>query len=259
MNQHISLHRFRLLFRVFLAERGKTYLSSLGLIVAISLVLMLPILFKEGYHDLLYVLHAFALFGPVMLGGSLFTSTAFSHYHRQDQGISAIMLPVSQLEKYLLILVMHLLFMVSILLIFWNLHLWITETANAAIPEGGRRYNSIPLEIAEYFLYLYLIIQSIMFLGSIYFSKQVFIKSLIIILVVGLTAVLLHLGLAYQMTGVSSQINSLPFMPWSVFLDGRRTTILFPEYAEIGIRWLMGLLIAGLMLTAYVRLREKEI
>jgi hypothetical protein len=259
MNQHISLLRLQLLFRVFVAERGITYLSAFGLIVTISSALMVPILFKTGYDDILFILHALALFGPVMLGGSLFTSTAFSHYQRQDQGISAIMLPASQAEKYLVILITHAIFMVSIMLIFWNLHLGITEAANAVIPEDYRRYNPIPLDIMEYFVYLYFMIQGIVFLCSIYLSKNTFIKSLIVIMVIGTTALLLHLGLAYQMTGTTSQINTLPFMPWSVYHNGRMTTIYFPEYLENGIRYLLALVVAALMLTAYVRLREKEI
>jgi hypothetical protein len=194
-----------------------------------------------------------------MLGGSLFTSTAFSHYQRQDQGISAIMLPASQAEKYLVILITHAIFMVSIMLIFWNLHLGITEAANAVIPEDYRRYKPIPLDIMEYFVYLYFLIQGIVFLCSIYLGKNTFIKSLIVIMVIGTTALLLHLGLAYQMTGTTSQINTLPFMPWSVYHNGRMTTIYFPEYLENGIRYLLALVVAALMLTAYVRLREKEI
>jgi hypothetical protein len=259
MNQQISLHRLQLLFRVFATERGKIYLSSFGLVVSISLLLILPILFTRGYHDILYVLHAFALFGTVMLGGSLFTSTAFNHYNSREKGISSIMLPASQLEKFLLVFALHVIFMVTIVLIFFNLHMWITEAANASIPEGSRRYIAIPTDILEYFIYLYFLIQGIVFLCSIYFSKQVFIRSLIVILVVGLAAVLLHLGLAYQMTGLSSQINSLPFVPWSIIQNGRMTTIHYPEFVENGIRYLLAFLVAALMLTAYVRMREKEI
>jgi len=236
MNQPTSIYRLWLLFRLFLAERGMTYLFALGLIVAISLVLMLPILFTKGYHDILFVLHAFALFGPVMLGGSLFTSTAFSHYNSQSRSIQAIMLPASQLEKYLFILVTHVIFMLSIWLIFWHLHLWITEVANASIPDGSRRYNAIPPEVKEYFVFFYFLIQSIVFLSSIYFSSQVFIKSLIVVLFVGLTAILLHLGLAYQMTGITSQINSLPFMAWNVFRNSRSYTIQYPDLVDTGIR-----------------------
>lgn len=259
MNQHISLHRLQLLFRVFIAERGKTYLSSFGLIVIISLVLMLPILYRTGYHDLLFVLHALALFGLVMLGGSLFTSTAFSHYNSHDKGVAAIMLPASQLEKFLIILLTHIVFMVSILLIFWNLHIWITATANAAIPEGYRRYNPIPVDIMEYFVYLYFLIQGIVFLCSIYFSRNVFIKALIVIMLVGLTAVLLHLGLAYQLTGVTSQINSLPFMPWTIYRNGMSYGIFYPEYVQNGVRFLLAFSVVALMLTGYIRMREKEI
>lgn len=259
MNQHISLHRLQLFFRVFIAERGKTYLSAFGLIVVISLVLMLPILFRKGYHDLLFVLHALALFGPVMLGGSLFTSTAFSQLHSRERGISAIMLPASQLEKFTIILVAHVVFMVSIMLIFWNLHLWITDTANASIPEGYRKYNPIPLDVMEYFVYLYFLIQGIFFLCSIYFSRNVFIKALIVLMIVGLTAILLHLGLAYQLTGATSQINSLPFMPWSVIQNGRQYVAAFPAAVDTGIRYILAFVIIALMLTAYVRMREKEI
>jgi len=260
MNPTISIHRLQLLLRVFIAERGKTYLSSFGLIVTISSALMAPILFKTGYDDILFILHALALFGPVMLGGSLFTSTAFSHYQRQDQGISAIMLPASQLEKFIIILMGHVAFMVSILLVFWNLHLWMTETANASIPDDARRrYNIIPSDALEYLVFLYFLIQGVIFLCSIYFNKQVFIKALVIVLVIGLTALLLHLGLAYQLTGATSQINSLPFMPWSIIQNGRQYVSALPEAAHTGIRILLALIVFALMLTAYVRLREKEI
>jgi hypothetical protein len=259
MNQTFSTHRLQLIFRVFIAERGMTYLSSFGLIVAISLLLMLPILFTKSYDDILFILHAFAIFGPVMLGGSLFTSTAFSHYQRQDTGISAIMLPASQAEKYLVILITHVIFMVSIMLIFWNLHLGITEAANASIWEGYRRYNPIPLDIMEYFVYLYFLIQGIVFLCSIFLSKNSFIKSLIILLVIGLTAVLLHLGLAYQMTGTTSQINSLPFMPWSIIQNSRQYNVFYPDTVPTSIIFLLSFVVVALMLSAYVRLREKEI
>lgn len=260
MNQHISLRRLQLLFRVFIAERAKTYLSSLGLIVIISLLLMLPILFTKSYDDILYVLHAFALFGPVMLGGSLFTSTAFSQYHNHDKGMATIMLPASQLEKFMIILVAHIIFMVSTLLVFWNLHLLITEAANAGIPEDARRrYNIIPSDVLEYLVFLYFLFQGIIFLCSIYFRKQVFIKALIVILVTGTAALLLHLGLAYQLTGATSQINSLPFMPWSIIQNGRQYVAAFPDAVYTGIRVLLAFVIIALMLTAYVRLREKEI
>ena len=48
-------------------------------------------------------------------------------------------------------------------------------------------------------------------------------------------------------------------MAWTIIKNGQRYTVAFPEVTNVGIRILLGFVVVTLMLTAYVRLREKEI
>ncbi|CAN5318142.1 hypothetical protein BH23BAC1_BH23BAC1_49260 [soil metagenome] len=261
MNQLFSPHRFRFLLKLNYENKGKIWISSFGVILGLMLLLMVPILFSSTRSELLIILHLVAFFLCVLLGGALFTSTSFDEYSTASNGIPALMIPASRLEKFLALFLVYLIFIVILIMVFWNFHLWFVELANQNLPATTGKYQRIPPNVIVFFTYCYFLIQAVVFLGSIYFSKNPFVKSVGVILIISLGAFLLHYGLAIYFTSNPQQLVTFPFTEWTVFLGqrGQRYVIAFPE--SIGkIVWaFLVLMVMSLWYIAYIRLKEKEI
>lgn len=257
MNALFNLYRFRQLLKLHFAEQGKSYLIALGLSIGGMLLLMSPILITDYYNDLLFVVHVSALFG-VILGSSLFSSTAFNTYNNSSQGIPALMLPASRLEKFLIIWLSNLIFVVLIAVIFYGAHHGLVNLANQNIAEGYRTYQPLPYDIARFFAYSYFLIQGLTFLGSIYFTKNAYIKTMGIFLLMIALLYLFNFLLAYQFSGQPNQIIAMPFTSWTVFTD-RNYHVKFPEAISSVVKIFLTLLVVALWYITYVRMKEKEI
>ncbi len=256
MNQQFNLSRFGLMLKLYWAENGKSYLISLSLLIGGILLLMTPILATQRYNDLLYILHISAIFG-VILGGSLFTSTAFNAYNNSSQGISAIILPASRLEKFLVILLTNLVFVVSVPVIAYLLHHGILEQANEHLL-SDEKYEITPSFVIWVLGFTYFILHGFTFLGSLYFTKNAYIMTLGVLTFIVVLAYLFNSFLAYQFVENPRMINAFPFTGWDIMLD-RRYRIGFPEPAGDLIKVFLGAVVIALWCITYVRLKEKEI
>ena len=258
MNQKFNLSRFGQLLKHYWAENSKRYLTSFGLIVGLMLFLMLPIVGTSQYSELFYLLHVFAFLGGVMLGGSLFTSTAFSAYSTPERGISAIMLPASRTEKFIVILLIHALFAVLVFAIGHLLHSVLSDLANQGLPEGSREYRPIPDEVARFFGFSYFILQGTLFLGSLYFTKNAFVKTVGVVLIITIIAFIINLQLAFQFVGEADSVITFPFIHWMIYHD-QNYQISFPPVVSTWIRVFLGLIVVAFGYITFVRLQEKEI
>lgn len=256
MNQHFNFRRFWLLIRLDFTENGKGYLISSALFIGLMLLMMTPILATETYHDLLGVLHMITVF-LLLLGGSLFTSTIFSAYSTPAKGIPALMIPASRQEKFMAALLINMLFMLAFFFIFWQLHYVITDLANQGLSEDGGRYHYIPAEPRIFFTYCYFLIQGAVFLGSIYFPKNAYIKTLGILLVLATVTYIFNHILALQLSD-ARDVFTFPFSYWKVFNNGTYV-VNFPDAINIMVKAFLGLLVVGLWYITYIRLKEKEI
>lgn len=258
MNQQFNISRFSLFLKYCWAENSKNYLISLGLIIGIMLLMMLPIVGSDRYREMLAILHILGWFGGVLLGGSLFTSTAFSAYSSPERGISAIMLPGSRLEKFVAIALAHLLFAGLVFIIGYWLHYGLTDWANQGIPVDRRQYSPAPPEVIYGLGFSYAILQGAVFLGSVYFPKNSFIKTVGVLLVLVVVAFVFNLFLAYHFTDYPQNVMAFPFTFWNVF-DDQRYTVQYP--APIGdlVKTFVGMIAVVLVYISYVRLKEKEI
>ncbi len=258
MNQYFSFRRFGLLLKLDFAENGKSYLLITGLIIGLMLLLMTPVLYSNGYSNTRELLHALALFVCVWLGGSLFTSITFAQYSGPAKGIPALMLPASQMEKFGAAWLVNLFFSLLFIVLFWQLHHGIFDLANSRLPAGGPNYRPIPPNPSQFLTYAYFLIQGSMFLGSIYFPKNAFLKTAVVLLIVTVIASLFHYTLANQFIGNPSQLVTVPFTSWRFSL-GRWYEVNYPEPVDTLIWIFLLLLIVAFWGIAYVRLREKEI
>lgn len=261
MNQTFNLHRFRLLLRLDLAEKGKNYLLMGGMLVALLLAMLLPIILYDGYSELLLILHALALFMVVMFGGSLYTSYAYSQYGPADTGIAAIMIPASQFEKFLISLLINLLFIIPVTIFFVKFHYWSVEFANSKLPVNAHNYAPLPIGIMRYFIYLHVIIQGATILGSIYFKKLAYVKTAGIVFVLIVSFALVNLMLIYQYTSDPSRVVAFPFGSWQIYYY-KLNQYYNLDYTE-SVKSLVYLFPPFFLLStwyiSYVRLKEKEI
>lgn len=264
MNQNFNLNRFGILLRLHFAQNGKSQLLSAGLIIGLMLVLMIPMLLTEKHSHMAELLHVFAFFLCVMLGGNLFASSAFSQYSNPESGIPAVTLPASRPEKFLVIFFTSLFFVTLFVVLFWQLHFLIVELANQRLFassdfSGGRIYHKMSFYSGTgvYFTAWYFIIYTGVFLGSIYFPKNSFVKSVAILLLLTIMAFFLHYGLAYHFTS-SPSLWTFPFSSWNI-VQNKEYTVDFPE-AVGKLMWpFLVILVLGFWYTAYVRFKEKEI
>jgi hypothetical protein len=262
MNQQFSLRRFVLLLKLDLAENRKTYLLTLALVLGLMLLLMLPILGANESRSDHIALHMVAFSVCLLLGGSLFSSTAFSAYSSQPRGIATMMVPASKLERFLVPFLVNLVFLLVFLSIFWGLHYGLISVVNTRLqsvdPNAGIFYPA-PIRVAQVLSYLYVLAVAATLAGSIWFNKNGFIKSAATLLAVLVGLCLLNLFLARTFT--SHDLFALPFEGWRFFDDksSRMYGVEMPEPVQ-GLIW-AGLLavVLGLWYLAYVRLKEKEI
>lgn len=258
MNQYFNLRRFGLLLKLDLAENGRNYLLTAGLIITVMLLLMLPVRVSREFSDTKFLLHPLALFMCVWFGGSLFTSTVFAQYGSPSKGISALMLPTSRLEKFGVSLLVNLFFTVLFIVLFWQIHHGFIETANVHLPATGRKYHPIPPGPTTFLTYSYFLIQGAMFLGSIYFPKHAYLKTAVALLTVVAAAQIFHYTLANELTGNPSFLLTVPFSSWAI-TQGRYFLINYPKPVDTIVWIFLVFLIVALWTIAYVRLKEKEI
>lgn len=261
MNQTFDLHRFGLMLKLDLAEKGKNNLGTAALLVGILLLLMLPIITSVNYSGIYEALHYIALFMILLLGSSLYTSSAFSSYASPSTGIAGLMTPASILEKFLSALLLNLLFIIPFLLLFVKLHFFTYEYANSKLPLTSYKYKPIPDEVILYMCYCYALIQGSIFLGSIYFTKASYIKSAAITIAMFLLAEIIQMIPTTSITGHFKAVT-FPLTGWKLWYFGKDSKfylINYPESFQVIVYIFPVLLLISLWFIAYLRLKEKEI
>ena len=261
MNQTFNLHRFQLLIKLELIEKGKNYLLTACVFTGLMLLFMLPIAWQRDHYDILFLLHALALFMVVMFGGSLYTTSVFNQYSSSDTGIAALMIPASRLEKYLSALLINLLFIIPFSLLFFQLHYSTIDYANSKLTPGHGKYNYLPKELLQYFMSMHIIIQGSVFLGSIYFPKLSYIKTAVTLFVTAIFLGAVNWYLANSFTANPTNVVAFPFSAWKVWYEKLHTNyyIDFPENVQPLVNIVPIVFLLSVWFIAYLRLKEKQI
>lgn len=258
MNDLLNPRRFWWLLKFEYNQKGKSLLFSAGLIVGLMLLLMLPILGSSTYRDILSLLHLLAFFVAVIMGGSLFTNLSFLEYGSPLKGIAAVMIPASRTEKFLLALLINLIFAATFILLYWKLHHWLIDLANQNLSPESRWYQYTPPHVTVFLSYCYFLLQAVIFLGSIYFAKNSFVKTMGVFFVFGLVIYFFHFILVNSFSENATNIMTFPFTSWQIW-KGKNYFIDLPQELE-WVKWTILLsFILGLWYVAFVRLKEKEI
>jgi len=264
MNQTFSVSRFLLLVKVEFAEKSHTQVLTAGLLLAFLLLFMLPIIFFDGFRTNLSELHPLALIMVVLFGGSIYTDLAFSQYGPREKSMVALMVPASRLEKFLAPLVLNLIVIVPLIVLFLCLHDWTVDYANAKIPATDQQYRKLPLPLLQVITLFYIVIQGVVFFGSLYFTKSSYIKTVMASILVILVLVVANWAIVNSLLADAnpSSISALPFSDWNVQFETPKYKVFRVKYFDAiqSFMYLLPALITvSLWYITYVRLKEKEI
>jgi hypothetical protein len=256
MKNHFNLSRFGLLFRKHTTEHIKTYLMALGVLLG-SLFLVIgwvayidPRPMREVEQTLFF---AFFLMGA----GTIFTSTVFANLSGKSRAIATLMLPASQLEKYL---VGWLYSFVLFLLVYTASFYLVINLVLALDPQPTELVNIFKEKnFASAMLLMYALLHGIAIWGAVAFEKLAFIKTAFAFFIVVFLVLVINYFALEWMFGRDLQ-NAVPFSEVRFqekdhFYDIKPSEI--AQNSLMGLSWvLIGML---LWLASFVRLKEKQI
>lgn len=123
--------------------------------------------------------HPFAFALLLFFGGIWLTSRAFADLHDKERSQNFLLLPASNLEKLLgRLLLTTIGYMVGITLLFYVVSLLVAGFAGLASGETAVIFQPTHKNIIHYFAN-YILLQSVFFLGSIYFKSSSFNKTIL--------------------------------------------------------------------------------
>ncbi|TDB69058.1 hypothetical protein [Arundinibacter roseus] len=265
MNQTFNLHRFGLMVRLELAEKGQSYLLSILPILLFLFAMMVPITFSKEYNSNLEGLHPAALLLSVFLGGSFYTSLAFNQYGAPANAISEVMIPASRLEKFFCAWFLNLLFIIPLFGLFILLSDWTTNFANHRLSQLGIReqYVMLPAEMRNTYFLFYIIINGLVFLGSIYFKESAYLKTLGLTIALFIVLLVGNQWFARYLTSFpKNSLHISPFEPgWQIVLEESSTyhNIMLAPAMQTYVNFLPFLVLVALWYITYIRLTEREI
>jgi len=210
-----------------------------------------------GVHRGLYT-------GLLFLGGFIVTSMVFREVRLNAQGIHYLCLPGSTLEKFLSKLLLTAAGYGVGTLIFYTAVAALTEGINRlAFGHGHPFFNPLARDNLRS-LAAYLISQSVFLLGSIYFRKLHFVKTVLSLVVFALGLMVIGTSLArvvFKELFIGPLLNLQPYME-ELSRSGELQAILGPlaHRFQLALRILLASAVAPLCwVVSYLRLRETEV
>ncbi|OQP66722.1 hypothetical protein [Niastella populi] len=276
MNSYFDLNRWFLYISKHWNENKKKYLISLAAIGGLLVLWFSFLMIVNRRHPMQEDMQVVAYYVGLYLTGCLYASMIFQELSDSSKGISYLLLPASLLEKLLTaILFGVVLYFVCYTVVFYAVDFIMVKASNGIVSniyEKEHLGRFTPQEVANVFvttrvngdnfyiiiLLIYFTVQSIFLLGSVYFSKYSYIKTLVWGLIVFLVLVF------FQHKIIAS------FMPHGGFFNSTVYRVFDHEKGELNINIPAWIGIVGLYLikyslppllwiASYFRLKEKEV
>jgi hypothetical protein len=174
VNDQLSLQRLFWLLRADVWRNYRSWLVASGtaalIALAISLVDAADRIVGDAFYPTFFACALFVL-------GTLATSDTFSDLHGRATNTALLLLPASALEKTVARLLLTTVGFVVYLLLLTTLLSWVLEGINT-LAFGVQRELYTPLDrLAWFLLPHYLVLQSIFFLGAVWFRKMQYLKT----------------------------------------------------------------------------------
>jgi hypothetical protein len=275
MNSYFNLNRWLLYIGKHWNENKKRYLLSLAAVGGLLVLWYSFVMIVDKSYPLVLNMQAITYFVGLFLTGCLFASIQFNDLGEGPKGISYLLLPASLFEKLLTALLFSVvLYFICYTAVYYIVDFIMVKLSNSMMLtrfEETRSGNYAPQEIVNvfvssdtpinlffYLLIIYLTVQSIFLLGSIYFAKYSYIKTLIWGLIVFLVLVFWEHKIVEPFMPHGSFFK--PFTVYRVTENGKDLMIRLPEWiSSILLFMMMYTLPPILWIVTYFRLKEKEV
>jgi len=201
-NAYFSFSRFRRLVAVHWAGNKRLYLLALPAIGGLLAAWYSFLLVMDKYSPLDDGIQAFTYYWGLALVGCLYSSTIFAEFGRKAQGIAWLGLPASALEKLLCgMLFSAILCFVGYTLIFYMIDVPLVRIGNELIVAQHRLWpggypvltnavwslaKGLPGDNPDHdfhvLLICYFMLQAAFALGSVYFNRYAFVKTVVAVM-----------------------------------------------------------------------------
>jgi hypothetical protein len=278
-NQHFSMKRWLKLVALYWAGNRKRYLLSLPAMLGLLAIWEGFLVIMNRFNPLDDGMQAETYYMGLVVVGSLSASTAFSDLGSKSKGIAWLAIPASALEKLLCTLLFAVLvFFVVYNVVFYLVDIPMVGLGNQLIEQEHRVWTGgYPIQPDSVFnvlkgmpgdgldrnLHIYLsfffMVQSGFLLGSVYFERFAFVKTIVVVLL----CILFFAILEERVIGATlpQGWGHALFSEWMSNRDTIRVkAVRLPPLASI---LLVGLLVCGtplvLWVATYFRIKEKEV
>lgn len=277
MNAIFDLNRWLLYIGKHWNENKRKYLLSLGAIGGLQLLWFSFMLLVNQAEPMEISIQVATYYVGLFLTGCLYASLIFSDLSEGPKGIHYLLVPASLFEKLLnALLYCVILYFIFYTLVFYVVDFTMVKVANGVMSSVAEHDHSITYHAEDvanvfypkgyvgggafiYILLSYFAIQSIFLLGSVYFVKFQFIKTL----VAGLVVFLVLVFFVHKVLGSFMPPGGFfePFTVYRIF-DATKgeLSVQLPEWLSSIMLFLTKYALAPcLWVVTYFRLKEKEV
>jgi hypothetical protein len=248
---------------------------SLGAVGGLLVLWYSFVMIVDKSNPLIANMQAITYFVGLFLTGCLFASMQFNDLGDGPKGIAYLLVPASLFEKLLTALLFSVvLYFICYTAVYYVVDFIMVKVSNSMMLarfEDHKSGSYSPQEIINvfvspfssvnlffYVLIIYFSIQSIFLLGSVYFAKYSYIKTLIWGLIVFLVLVFWEHKIVESFMPHGSFY--LPFTKYRVTENGKDLMVRLPEWmSSIMLFLMMYTLPPILWIVTYFRLKEKEV
>ncbi|MBO9200918.1 MULTISPECIES: hypothetical protein [Niastella] len=276
MNAVFDLKRWFLYLGKHWNENKRRYLLSLAAIGGLLVLWCSFLMIVNPENPMGLRIQIVTYYAGLFLTGCLFASTIFNDLSEGPKGIHFLLTPASALEKLLTAIVFGvILFFISYTIVFYAFDVIMLKVANGVMSNWLEQHHRAPRppqellnvfipddsakEFLFYILLIFFAVQSIFLLGSLYFVKFQYIKTL----VSGLIVFLVLVFFVHKVLGSFMPDGSFfePFRVYKIWNTGQGDVmILLPEWFSSILLFLTKYALAPcLWVVAYFRLKEKEV
>ena len=264
MNDTFNLIRFNRLFKKSILERPAHLLGLLAVTLTITLLTYAIVQSMVGIGKA--QLSAFVL--GFILGGSFLASSVFGYFSSKSGGTSFLMLPASHFEKWLCgIIIAGVLFVLIYLSFYRVIDVLFVNSYHNNLDTNSANYQTLyhavemfPFNnvIAKMIYVMFVNIAGAMLVGSLYFNKVSYIK--VALIICGLVIGSYFLNLFIAMALFNHIDMAVPFKNIFLKVDTEVGIINLSSNASVLVDNSITYFIPCILwLTAYVRIKEKEI
>lgn len=268
-NNVFNLRRMQLYLQKHMTDHYRFYtMSMLAVFGLMTVIGVSMILLARNPFDRLSNLVPFYYIG-LFFGGMLFTSRSFNELGNKEKGVDFLMLPASQFEKFITLLLVstigYLLFYHLCCYLSFKIIESVQLTALGRKIEMNYQFLDDPKE-KVYVYYGYMIMQAIFLVGATYFHKYSFVKTLLANFLFLFMLWCINSFLVTCIFGFDHEFwkRSVPFLMVNKLEGGpsswHTTVYLIPEWLQHFYLFAVKFLIAPILWTiAYFRLKDQEI